>query len=66
MKEMIQKWARRLTPIDWSFRYAWWGTLKGVGFRGFITLASPLANTILNWKYLDWKLKINSDDIELL
>lgn len=32
------------------------GTYKMFGFRATITLLSPLANLILNWKYLSYDL----------
>lgn len=62
----IRKWMGRLTLVDFTFADDWWTHIKRGNFRSFITLASPLANTILNWKYLDWGLQIDSKNLEEL
>ena len=64
MKNWLKKhwcyhcWVGRWMPIDWHFRSSWWGTYKMGGWRGALTLISPLANTILNWKYRNYGLDI--------
>ena len=53
-----------LRPIDFTHKRFWRGTYDRFGFRSWITLVSPLANTILNWKYRNYDLEIDEQHVE--
>ena len=48
-----------LKPIDRSMFKYFRGTFARFGLRSALTTVSPLLNTILNWKYRNWELKLN-------
>jgi len=46
-------------PVSFRSIEYWYGTYKTFGFRSVLTLASPLANIVLNWKYRNCHLVID-------
>lgn len=45
-----------LRPLTLEHKMFWRGTYQTLGLRAALTLASPLLNTILTWKYRKHRL----------
>lgn len=62
IKKVGEKKKLDLRLVDLSQRDVWNETYLQFGLRSLLTLASPLLNTIINWKYRNYELDIKNYD----